>query len=1026
MLFPNKLANTIDRVFKTEHEFKKYSTYYTKTNSSSQNESTERTYTSSIHKSRKKQNFEEQNQTICLFKHNRVLQDQKRKTKEKKEINPFTVQVAEPKVIRRFSHDINNLINSHKVPSKKVEKEINNVSLYRDCIKMIDNATQMKSYAKDIINYISSSTLASSTMYNVRKKIKPTSNNNYFDIIVNNVIRKVSFYNSTNEELTIENVMNLLLAEGNILKNETDLYMNKYCYIKNFSTYIDINNKGKDIQYLPLINSTRPLTKNEYINIEKEINNSNNEQKESNFPIDYTLRAKLGRIDQRVGYQNNKKRKVRRIKKYRPNGEVYYEEELFTDSEDNNERKLNSNDFIGGGGAQGGIWDTYNKMHNRKTKNIRNSNISDSSIAEGSKKHLVLTSNLKNENKSKKGKNDANKSMDVGSNEEDDKKNNNEMCTPMLKFVPRNKKVNNNSNNFATLSTKEDSQINSYSRRRRKEETKKDVKGDLLTILRKTKIKDDKEDDKEIDEDSNTINNTKSKKHKKIKIKLDKKKKDEKEKNSSIYNDISSIKGEEHRKDNGNKDIKREDTITISNYSGIDNKDDEDDEDDITQYNNKEKSNKGTDLNGKKSKKGKHKKEKSEKVNNKSRKDDDDDDEKNNSNNNNNNTSEAINSNNENNENNCNDSIKTEENKASNQSEQVNSDNKNTESNNNNDINSSEGGHQKNKSSSIQQSIEESKSPKKKKAKSKSKGKKKKNKENAKNPSQSNTENKEDSKNPQSIIVEKKDTNSNLQHHSKQSSNLRQSNQQSKNQSRHVKLSPSVVSNNININGITDNKSQDNQQQGNVFFDDESPVNTSQHILLKAIDQSPRRTPFTFKKQITRFNSIKSKFYKAEEENDKLLIEGQKKVLEAKKKEFLNRLDKVVQPPNKPDDFSHLSNATKIKDIHIIEKIKYEMFNETTEEGKERYLEMLHQINALKKSDVNSYISELEREFEPFQEEIDAIVKSRKIEERLNKFMQHFSEYRMKEINKRNILGDSIRVVDSKFTTSMSDKLYSI
>ena len=141
MLFPNKLANTIDRVFKTEHEFKKYSTYYTKTNSSSQNESTERTYTSSIHKSRKKQNFEEQNQTICLFKHNRVLQDQKRKTKEKKEINPFTVQVAEPKVIRRFSHDINNLINSHKVPSKKVEKEINNVSLYRDCIKMIDNAS---------------------------------------------------------------------------------------------------------------------------------------------------------------------------------------------------------------------------------------------------------------------------------------------------------------------------------------------------------------------------------------------------------------------------------------------------------------------------------------------------------------------------------------------------------------------------------------------------------------------------------------------------------------------------------------------------------------------------------------------------------------------------------------------------------------------------------------------------------------------------------------------------------------------
>ena len=1025
MLFPNKLANTIDRVFKTENEFKKYSTYYTKTNSSSQNDSTARTYTSSIHKSKKKQNFESQNQTICLFKHNRVLQDQKRRTKERKEINPFTIQVTEPKVIRRFSHDINTLINAHKVPNKKAEKEITNLSLYRDCIKMIDNATQMKSYAKDIINYISSSTLASSTMYNVRNKIKPTSNNNYFDIILNNVIRKVSFYNSTNEELTIESVMNLLQTEGNILKNETDLYMNKYCYIKNFSTYIDINNEGKDIQYLPLINATRPLTKNEYINIEKEINNSNNEQKESKFPIDYTLRAKLGRIDQQAGYQTKKKRNMRRIKKYRPNGEVYYEEEFYTDSEDNtkDDRKLNSNDFIGAGGAQGGIWDTYNKMHNKKAKNIRNSNISDSSIAEGNKKHLVLTSNLKNDNKNKKGKNDTNNSVDMGSKENDIPNSNNEMYTPMLKFVPRNKIVNNNNNNFATLSTKEDSQINSYSRRRRKEDTKKDVKGDLLNILRKTKIKDDKED-KEDDEEGNTINNTKSKKSKKIKIKLDKRKREEKEKNSSIYNDISSIKGDEQRKDNY-KDIKREDTLSISNYSGIDNKEDDEEEDDITQYHNKEKSNKGTDVNGKKRKKGKHKKEKSEKVN-KSRKDDD---EKNNSNNNINNTSKENNSNNENNDNNnCNENIITEENKVFNQNEQVNSDNQNVESNNSNSnvINSSEGGHQKNKSSSIQKSIEESKSPKKKKSKNKSKGKKKTKKENSKNPTQNNAENKEDSKNPQSIIVEKNDSNSNLPQNSKlQSSNLRQSNQQSKNQSRLVKLSPSVVSNNINLKDVTDNKNQDNQQ-GNVFFDDESPVNTSQHILLKAIDQSPRRTPLTFKKQITRFNSIKSKFYKAEEENDKLLIEGQKKVLEAKKKQFLNRLDKVVQPPMKPDDFSQLSNATKIKDINIIEKIKYEMFNETTEEGKERYLEMLQQINALKKSDVNSYISELEREFEPFQEEIDAIVKSRKIEERLNKFMQHFSEYRMKEINKRNILGDSIRVIDSKFTTSMSEKLYSI
>lgn len=1012
MLFPNKLASTIDRVFKTDFEFKKYSTYYTNTNSSNQNDSTARTYISSMHKSRKKQIIEPHNKTICLFKHNRVLQDNKRKVKENKDINNFTIQVTEPKVIRRFSHDINTLIKTHKLP-KKEEKQITNVELYQDCIKMIDNSTQLKSYAKDIINYISSTTLASSTMYNhIRKRNKPTSNNNYFDIILNNVIRKVSFYNATNEELTIENVMNLLINEGNILKNETDLYMNKYCSIKNFSTYIDINNEGKDIQYLPLINSTRPLTKNEYISIEKEINNSKNEKKDAKFPIDYSLRARLGRIDQRVG-QNNKKRKMRRIKKYRPNGEVYYEEEFYTDSEDNDKR-LNSNDLIGGGGAQGGIWDTYNKMQNKKGKNIRKNNNSDLSIVEGNKKHLVLNSNVKN-----RGKNDTNKSMNFES-KEDDITNNNEMCT---QFIPRNKRINNNNNNFATISTKEDSQINSYSRRRVKEETHKEIKGNILSLLEK---KDDKEDGNEDEEYYS--NNTKSKKGKKVKIKLDKKKKDENEKNSSIYNDISSIKEDQKKDgDNKDKDIKREETITLSNYSRNDNNkeddEEEDDEDDIINY-NKDKLNNDKEVTEKKKRK---KKKKNQKKSITSK------DDSNNVNNSITNQKKEITSNNseEKSNNGSNNNNNTEENIASSEKGQgqLSIDNSNKESNTNTnnsiDITSSQGGHHTKKSSLFQNPNEESHSITNKKGKSKSKNKsKKKNKKDSKNQKAINNEqNKEDPQNPQIIIIEKKETNKNLPQ-SIQSSNQHQSNQSSQVQSHHVKQSPSVISNNINIKGITDTKSIENQQQGNVFFDEDSPLNTSQHILLKAIDQSPRKTPLTFKKQIVRFNSIKSKFYKTEEENDKVLIEGQKKVLESKKKEFLNRLDKVIQPPRRPDDFTLLSNATKIKDIHIIEKIKYEMFNETTEEGKERYLEMLNQINALKRSDVNSYISELEREFEPFQEEIDAIVKSRKIEERLNKFMQHFSEYRMKEIQQRNTLGDSIKVVDHKFTTSVSEKLY--
>ena len=137
------------------------------------------------------------------------------------------------------------------------------------------------------------------------------------------------------------------------------------------------------------------------------------------------------------------------------------------------------------------------------------------------------------------------------------------------------------------------------------------------------------------------------------------------------------------------------------------------------------------------------------------------------------------------------------------------------------------------------------------------------------------------------------------------------------------------------------------------------------------------------------------------------------------------QIDKQIEKES-PDkkELSKISNDTKIKDINIIEKIKYQMLIDTSEEGKEIYMDMLNQINALKESDVSSYINELEREYEPFEDEIEAIVKSRKIEDRINKFLQNFRETRMKQINKRVILNDTIRIIDSKFITTMGDKLY--
>ena len=85
--------------------------------------------------------------------------------------------------------------------------------------------------------------------------------------------------------------------------------------------------------------------------------------------------------------------------------------------------------------------------------------------------------------------------------------------------------------------------------------------------------------------------------------------------------------------------------------------------------------------------------------------------------------------------------------------------------------------------------------------------------------------------------------------------------------------------------------------------------------------------------------------------------------------------------------------------MNLVEKTKHQLFSEKTEEGKQRFLDTFNQINKLKDIDVNQYIQDLEKEL-PIQEEIEAIIKAKLIEERLNKFVTTFSDFRKnKSIN---------------------------
>ena len=1010
MFFPNRIANTIDRLLKTNQEFNKYSTAYNKKDEIELSSNSLLSIAMSKHRNKTKDNkLNQNNKTTCIFKHNRVLRNPQRKRNITDITNSFTIHEPQLKFVRRYSKDIDNLLNSKKEMSKTMTIENNtlsNVDLYRNCMKIITNKKKIQSIADEIVYYVKQD-----NKNKKKNEIKiPTSYNNYFDIVINNVMKKVTFYTSTNEEITTEKVMNLLLSEADILKEDTDNYMKKYCQIKNFSTFIELNDKEK--QFLPLINSTRPFTKAEISNKEKQKQDNKLHSQFKGVFNDFQLNAKLNRIDENVARTKRKKHKVKKIG---ANGEIYYEEVSYTDTNEESQKgEDGGNDIIGGLG-QGSIWDTYNKVQNKKTKPKENNNKEE---IEGIKqkdddknqydkkgnnatnltpnKNLVLNQkNLTNSSKRIKLIKNINEDIiDQINSNDNDKQNNNENSqinnnisndpeeTQLMQYYPKSKKRGkhtDNKINLVTLSTHEDSYINSFSKRKKKDDTNSNIltetKDDLMSLFGKN-------NNKKIEAQKN------SEKRKKIKEKIILKDKQYKssieEYNENNNNSKDNVNNNENT-NNGNSinEVNNRNSNNNHNHRVMNNQK-------IINLKKKELHDKIKSPKKKKNKKGNHKDNK-EIQNDKT-----------------NNTFPLNNNENQT----LNEEEKVNDNKFAN-SEMINNINGelfNSDSESKTEesliiINNGDNIEDVNNNSNGNNNSINGKTKKRKKHKKKNKGE-----NNTNNQSnQSHIENKDNSMSNSNNID--KDGINQENKTNNQNNQINKQNQQGNNKSKFVRKKEEESTNELP------------QKVENVFFDDPSesgtPFNNSKqnHSLLKINFNGP-------KKILKKFSSSKmNNYYKPKypDENEKLIAENEKKLTEEKKNQILSRLNNAIQR-----DFSQLSNETKIKDINIIEKIKYEMLNETSEEGRERYLEMINQINLLKQSDVSAYISELEREYEPFQEEIESIVKSRKIEERLNRFLQFFGDYRKKQINKRIILSDKIKVVDSKFITTMSDKLYSL
>ena len=153
------------------------------------------------------------------------------------------------------------------------------------------------------------------------------------------------------------------------------------------------------------------------------------------------------------------------------------------------------------------------------------------------------------------------------------------------------------------------------------------------------------------------------------------------------------------------------------------------------------------------------------------------------------------------------------------------------------------------------------------------------------------------------------------------------------------------------------------------------------------------------------YNDPKSMYYKKKEKEEKT-----KQIVKVK----LNR------PRIKRIEEADLD--TQLKDIQIIETIKFQMKMEMSEEGKALYAELLNQIQKLKESDINSYVNSFGDGTEPFKDQIDAIVNSRLVETRINQFIDSLNKDRATYINNRLHLSDQFKMVDYKVKTSLDGR----
>jgi hypothetical protein len=150
------------------------------------------------------------------------------------------------------------IINNYK--DSPSQTDTINLAEYCSFMHLLENKPKVRQLSKGIMTLLSTHhNNTNNTFHNdynepeTQRLHQLIIHNYYFEDVLNSLLRRIEYFTTNNQFISEDLVMNMLYEEAEKLKKKTDLQMEKYCHIKNFSSTIVIDNKR--LQLLPLINS---------------------------------------------------------------------------------------------------------------------------------------------------------------------------------------------------------------------------------------------------------------------------------------------------------------------------------------------------------------------------------------------------------------------------------------------------------------------------------------------------------------------------------------------------------------------------------------------------------------------------------------------------------------------------------------------------------------------------------------------------------------------------------------------------